>query len=92
LLIPQARGTTFRITFSTLLIALAAWVVVITLQGIHSGILIWPSHYEPHIRIDRVTRPEAFWIAAIVWFAICVWLIYASVAEILYATREHEQR
>ena len=82
----------FRIVLSTLLIALGVWVAVITLQGLHSGILVWPSRYEPHVRIDRVAQPKVFWIAAVVWFVICAWLIYASVAEILYATREHKQR
>lgn len=91
LLIPQARGITFRVIFSTLLIALGVWVAVITVEGLQSGSLIWPSRYQPHIRVDRLTHPTIFWITAVVWFGICVWMVYTSVAEILYATRRHKQ-
>ena len=92
LLIPEGRGTTFRVVVSTIFVALSVWVLVITLHGISTGSLIWPSRYQPHIRIDRLARPEVFWTTAVIWFGICAWLCYASVAEILYATRIRKQR
>ena len=92
LLIPEARGTVFRVLVSTIGIALSIAVFVFTLRGVHSGILTWPSRYQPHIRIDRLAQPEMFWSAAVIWLGMCAWLCYASVAEIFYAMRIRKQR
>ena len=92
MLIPERRGTAFHVVVSTIFIALSIWVFVITLYGIYTGSLTWPSRYQPHIRIDRLARPEMFWLTPVIWFGICAWLCYASVAEILYATRIHKRR
>src|SRR5678815_1473253 len=92
LLIPPPRGFAFRITVSALFIMLCVWLAVITVEGVHNGILIWPSKYQPHIRVERNSHPTLFWITAAIWFAICIWLVCSSVAEILYATRKRHQR
>ena len=92
LLIPAGRGQVFRIIVGTAFVALGIYVAVITVQGLQTGVLMWPSKYEPHGWVHRMTQPTSFWTAAIVWTAMCAWLLYASIAEILYATRMRKSR
>jgi hypothetical protein len=87
LLIPAERGRVFRIVVGTLFVVLGFYVAVITVQRIQSGVLIWPSNYEPHLSVHRTTQPTSFWVAAIAWIVMCGWIIYAAIAEILYARR-----
>jgi hypothetical protein len=91
LLIPQARDAAFRIVLSTLFIALSLCVAVITVEGIRMGILMWPSRYEPHILVNRLLQPGAFWVAGVVWSTVWVWMFYASVAEIVYTMRARKR-
>jgi hypothetical protein len=92
LFIPRERGKVFRVVFSGVLIALGIWIAVITVEGFRSGSLIWPSRHHPHIFVERIGQPTAFWTAAVVWITVCTWMLYASVAEILYATRDRKPR
>ena len=81
----------FRVVFSALCIALGISIAVITVRGIHAGRLMWPSRYQPHVYVDHLTRPAMFWLAAVFYIVLCCWLLYSSVAEILYATRRHKR-
>ena len=87
LLIPAERGRVFRIVIGTLFIVVGFYVTVITVQGIQSGVLIWPTKYEPHLSVHRTIQPVSFCVAAIAWIVMCGWIIYAAIAEILYARR-----
>jgi hypothetical protein len=77
----------FRIIVGTAFVALGIYVAIITVQGAQSGVLMWPSKYEPHLWVHRITQPASFWIAAIAWTVMCGWILYAAIAEILFATR-----
>ena len=65
---------------------------VITAQGLQIGSLRWPDRWWPHVYFDRVSHPVAFWSAAVIWAIACLWLLYASVAEIIYTIRTSKQR
>ena len=92
LLIPEERGVVFRVVVSALFIGLSVSVTVLTLRGIQSGRIMWPSRYQPHIYVDQFSRPFAFWVAVVFYIVVCSWLLYASTAEIFYATRIHKRR
>ena len=88
LLIPEKRGTAYRLVVSAVLIGLASWLGMRTAAGICDGSLTSPYGLPLH----RSSQPIGFWIAAAFYSAACVFLFCASVGEILYATRGGKHR
>ena len=91
LLIPPERGTAFRVVISTLLIAVAAFVGLDMIEGLHGGRVFWATRFG-HGHIDRALHPTGFWIVDIAYLAICGWLLYISMAEIRHALQRKERR
>jgi hypothetical protein len=92
LLIPPDRGVRFRIIVGALFLALSLWAFVGTIEGIQSGVLMWPSRHQPSRYVNRVLHPRAFWTVASIWLGLSTWMFYASTGEIIYAIRLREQQ
>jgi hypothetical protein len=91
LLIPPERGTIFRVVIGALFIALAGFIGVDMVEGLQNGTVFWATRFG-HGHLDRALHPTAFWIVGVAYLAICAWLLYASVAEILYAIQRKKRR
>jgi hypothetical protein len=90
-MIPPQRGFAFRVVLSGCFLALGIWVSEITIQGVRSGVITWPTRGQRHIPIHRAVRPEFFWFTTILWFGICIWILYASITEMVYAVRMRKE-
>lgn len=92
LLIPAARGVTFRVVLSILFIALSLWIAAVTFDGLKQGSLIWPRRFGSDVWVHQSTEPIRFRVAAVAWFTVCIWLFYVSIVEIFYARSYRKRR
>jgi len=87
--IPPQRGRTFRVIISGVLGTLAGWGLTQVWVAVHKGVLDWAMKRGP-IHIERVSRPELFWLFVIAFFLGFLWLFYVCCAEIFYAMLWYE--
>jgi hypothetical protein len=88
---PERIGPTPRYVTSALFVILDVFIFAITLKGIQHGSLLWPVRHTDR-EVFRAAHPALFWLVAVLYLGICAWLLYASIAEVLYTLRRSKRR
>ena len=79
----------FRIVLGISIAAISAEALIGTVKIIQSTqpTISFDNHY-----LHQLLLPVVFWVVVILQLVAYIWLLYASVAEILYALRRHKRR